>query len=208
MELANVIKMNKQPKNEDSAVDIEYCRLRHGLNINCQLEVFNYLSVNDLLQVSKSDTYFEELIMKWIIGNMLLNLELSHPSGEPEITKDLGKRMLRNNELVFETFGNDIEIFEAFGHSIRKLKVNASDYNLIPETITKYCTPAIMTEVHIKFSSSSKVKPVPMPIFTKLQRLRLESFSFNSELIVEHLKEIGVHSLDLKILHIIYKASG
>lgn len=43
------------------------CRLRHGLNENCLIEVFNYLEVRDLIQICEFDVYYQDLIEDRII---------------------------------------------------------------------------------------------------------------------------------------------
>lgn len=167
-------------KNADA--DLVNCRFFHGLNSNCQLEVLQYLSINDLLQVSKLGTYFKELISKWIIGNKLLNVDVTMDAwGKPEV-------------------------LEVFGKVIRKIRANGNDYNFILSTIIDCCTPSIMTDIQIlvTYMPSSYVVSAmkqPLPTFTNLQKLRIDN-NFGSKTMVSHLKEIAATALNLQVLKV------
>lgn len=170
------LQFDKMVENKD---DMDNCRILHGLNINCQLEVLQYLSVADLLQVSKLGSYFEEIIKKYIIGNKLLNLEVTDPCEKSEV-------------------------LEAFGKSIRKIRASGNNYTFILETIINCCSPNLMTDIQIivNYPSPFNGNVVrSLPSFTNLQKLRIDS-KYGSQNIVDQLKEIAVSALNLKILQL------
>lgn len=158
--------------------DMDNCRLRHGLNTHCQIKVIQYLTLKDLLKLCETDSYFEDIIMNWVIGRRLINLEMLYPDG-------------------------NLEMFEAFGKSFRKLRVKGNEYNFILETIIKYCSPNTLTELQIivKAPLNQEKMDVPMNLFTKLEKLRLECHH-DSELFLEHLEKIAGIALNLKILQV------
>lgn len=177
MDQSSTIQIDETVKN-----NMDNCRLLHGLNANCQLEVLQYLSVSDLLHVSKLGAYFEELIKKWVIGNKLLNLETTDLCDDLCVVKP--------------------EILETFGKSFRKVRANGSDYRFILETLTNYCTPDILTDIQITvnhFGSENTIQS--WPSFVNLQKLRLDH-KVGAENVVRQLKEIAASSLDLKVLQV------
>lgn len=157
-------------------------RFLNELNTDCHLEVLKYLSVPDLLQVSKLGPYFKEIIKKWTIRNKSLILELT------------GRY-------------DKVEHLKAFGPGLRKIRIYGSDYGLILETIMKYCTPNIMTDIEIIVNSmpvyNSKMTMKPsLPLFTNLQKLRIDDEYGVAAAMVVDLKEIAVSALDLKVLKV------
>lgn len=56
-EVLHFVTFNEKPS--EAALPKEICRLRYGLNANCLLEVFHYLSVYVLIQVCKLDIFLK-----------------------------------------------------------------------------------------------------------------------------------------------------
>lgn len=44
------------------------CRLKHGLNIDCLIYIFEYLNTDDLITVCNLDDYFKEIINNYVIS--------------------------------------------------------------------------------------------------------------------------------------------
>lgn len=182
--------LNESPVSEDmatmrSSLDTEEstCRLRNTLNEDCILNVFEFLNVTDLIQMSKVHIYFKNLITKWIIGKKVLNL--------------------RGMDQSFKQ-----EIFQTFGKSMRKFIIYETDFNHLLETIIKYCEPARLTEVEINLKQTNldvnmNNIQLSMNFMSNLYKLTLNSMSYERINSYDYfLAGIVVAALNLQILHL------
>lgn len=150
------------------------CRLRHGLNSDCLIKIFECLSVQDLMQLCKVDNYFADLITTEIIAKKLINVGV------------LDVRM-PNNRLAYNR--STIESFQMFGKFFKKIAVQGQDFNNLLHIIVEFCLPARLTEVELEFklNSTSAVEGLidqALPFFATLQTLRL--FDVSSDGIFDH----------------------
>lgn len=72
--------------------DDAYCRLRHGLNTECLMEIFEYLPVNTLLTLSAMDDYYKEIIREHVIHKKDIVFNQS-VFGYEKFFKTFGKRI-------------------------------------------------------------------------------------------------------------------
>lgn len=142
---------------------VEMCRLRHGLNENCLLNVFDYLGEFDLIRLCEMDVYYKELIMKWTVKKRLLNLR------EPN---------------------KQLELFRAFGKSIRKFKIYTCSFVSMLTTIVKHCEPGALTEIVLEINdihddvieradavdSLNRLMVIAMPFFSNLRKLHFQTY--------------------------------
>lgn len=147
---------NCSPPNKRLSDEAQICRLLDGLNDDCLLEVFGYLDVNDLLQVSKTDDYFKKLITKSLSKNIVFDLvSLGHGHTESYI----------------------VDILETFGKSIRKLKITCRDCISFLEILFKYFEPATLTEVDVTLSKwcmcNLNVVHRSTPFLSNVRKLRI-----------------------------------
>ncbi|KAG4068620.1 hypothetical protein HA402_002311 [Bradysia odoriphaga] len=137
------------------------CRLRHGLNENCLLHVFEYLGESDLKNLCSMDSYYKELILKWTIKQKRLNL----PGA------------------------NNLEWFKVFGKSMRKIKLYSGQFITTITTIMKYCEPGQLTEIDLSIQDGGgllkradvtdsllQLTLQAMPYFSNLRKLRFEAY--------------------------------
>lgn len=167
---------------------ISNCRFCHGLNTHCQLEVLKHLDVYSLLQISKLDTYYKELIAKWIIGKKLINFVVADVDGKTEI---------------IGLFGS-LDAVEEFRNTIRKIRVYGYDVILTLLTIIRNFQPNIMTDIelfigHDDFNPRTSESMSSLPLFTNLQKLHLHS-GFDD---IRHLMEITHRAPNLQVLEMI-----
>lgn len=143
------------------------CRLRHQLNSDCLIKIFEYLDVQDMIQLCKLDTYFDEIIKSQVIAKTVINLGV------------LDERM-SNNRLVLKR--STIETFELFGKFMRKLIIRGEDFHRFLSTIVKYCKPGRFTYISLSFKintgyPASNLIDQSVPFFTNLRTLRLSDIS-------------------------------
>lgn len=183
-----------KPTNKTSDTEIqleEICRLRHNLNSDCLLKIFQYLNLRDLIQLCKLDTYFYDLIASEIIAKKVIDLGV------------MDKRM-QNNRLVVRR--STIEAFEVFGKFMKKIIIRGEDFNLFLSTITTYCKPDRLTEVDLEFKLTTALSSLhlidqSMPFFVKVLKLRL--FDINSDGLYQHfLTKLSQKSTSIEILQL------
>lgn len=137
-------------KTSDAEIQLEEtCRLRHNLNSDCLLKILQYLDLQDLIQLSKLDTYFYNLIASEIIAKKVIDL------GAGYVT---------------------IEAFEMFGKFMKKIVIGGDDFNGFLAMITTYCRPNRLTEIGLKFASNTSSLHLideSMPFFLKVRKLSL-----------------------------------
>lgn len=109
--------------------------LRHVLNPDCVLEVFQYLSMIDLMQMCELDTdddaYFTHLIRERVIGSMLMDFR---PRNEKQTVWYLTKTL------------------QTFGAYIKRLSIpmRPSHFNHVLRQIITYCSPNTIKEIQFK----------------------------------------------------------
>lgn len=139
------------------------CRLRHQLNGDCLVKIFEYLNVRDMIQLCKLDSYFGELIKSQVIAKTVINLGV------------LDERMPNNRSVLKRS---TIETFELFGKFMRKIIIRGDDLHLFLSTIVKYCRPGRFTYVSLSFKLNTGLQATNLfdqsvPFFTNLRVLRL-----------------------------------
>ncbi len=110
------------------------CRLRHQLNSDCQLKVFQYLNLSDLNALCKVDEYFYDIITSQVIPKKLIVIEEQYG------------RIVNSST---------IESFKMFGKFMRKITVRGEDFGFFLNTVMQYCKPECLTEMHLEFKSNS-----------------------------------------------------
>lgn len=192
-------KSKRQRFNEPSreAKSEGMCRLRYGLNANCLLKVFDYLTPYDLVQVCKVDTYFKDLIMKWTIKKRKIHLGVLRPYAP------------HNNPKAIENADKNVEIFRTFGKSIRKFRINVNNFKLCLETIMKYCEPATLTEVEFEIHHQFKNNDVDlnilrqsMPFFSTIRKFTFDAYYGSYEIFSEFLTSVSTTASNLQNLKI------
>lgn len=166
---------------DDDTKPAVVCRLRHGLNENCLLYVFEYLDEMDLLRLCEMDPYYKELILKWTIKNKCLNLKSPN---------------------------DNLQLFETFGESMRKLRIVSSKFVVTFGTLMKYCKPGQLTEVDIDITERNgvlgradmtdalcKLTLMTMPIFSNLHKLRFHLFGVNADPVVDPVVDVYTNFL-------------
>ncbi len=128
------------------------CRLRNGLNEDCLLKVMDFLHVDDLIQMCYMDSYYKDLIMKWIVGKKTLNLR-----GMTQVRKD--------------------KILEVIGKSLKKIVIYELDFKNFLETIIKYFAQDRLTEIELglKHSMIDNFNNIhlSMPFFSNVRKFKL-----------------------------------
>lgn len=126
---------------------------------DCLLKVFGYLNMTDLVQVSKVDNSFKELITEFVVKNHVFHLVCHH---------------------LEKIHPSTVEKLETFGKSIRKVKiVGSKDAGFLLETLLKYFEPATLTEVDMNIDHIHRhnlyldVVHRSKPIFSKVRKLRI-----------------------------------
>lgn len=125
--------------NESSHVG-ETCRLRSELNVNCLLELFSFLDVEDLFQLCEVDTFFKELITKWTIKTKMIVVEFCTSHTKIDSLID------------FEKSDNDahlLKVFRTFGNSMTKFSILFDNFTVLLELIIRYCKPAATDRVGV-----------------------------------------------------------
>lgn len=172
------------------------CRLRNGLNDDCLLEIFLYLSVEDLIQLCNLDVCFEGLITSSTLKNTVV---------------DFGKgKLCDKDDLVLERRLEIIEIFkifERFGKDVRKFIINTINLPLLLDTIMRYCTPAALTEIDLTIFNGVRVDPnlmeLSMPFFSNLRKLAFRmDINALTERYTEFLTNISNTAPNLQILEL------
>lgn len=167
----------------------EMCRLRNNLNSDCLLKIFQYLNLQDLLQLSKMDTYFYDLIASEIIPKSVINLGVMD-------------ERLPNNQLVLKR--STMEMFDMFGKFMKKFVIRGDSFSLFLTTIITYCTPNRLTQVDLEFkrnTASLHLIDQSMPFFLKLCKLRL--FDIGSNGLYQHfLTKLSQESTSIEILQL------
>lgn len=161
----------------------DICRLRHGLNDDCLLNIFKYLRVQDFIQLCKLDTYFHNLIATEFIAKKVI---------------DLGVMDNRMSDDQFVTF----ESFPRFGKFLKNFVIRGYDFNLFLDAIVKYCEPARFTDVKLEFNYSFPgVNPInrSIPFFSNL--LSLSDVNSNG-LYQQFLTTLCRHGTSLEILQL------
>lgn len=108
--------------------------LRHKLNPNCLIEVFQYLCLSDLVSVCDLDTdddqFFKQLINERVIGMRWFIMDL---------------KFLSSNMYSYP------KIFRLFGKSMRKLRIRARHnyVSYILKQMIQFCAPETLQELHI-----------------------------------------------------------
>lgn len=148
--------------------------LRHILNANCLIEVFQYLEFSDLLSVcgldTETDPFFTNLINDRMIGLTLIDVDVEKSQ---ENKWPLSK------------------IFQVFGTSMRKINLPIHKYHLndILEAIVDHCAPDTLTEIHViikkyRFSGDSLMPLQPellqrsIPYLRRVRKLVMEGVIF------------------------------
>lgn len=145
----------------------ENCRLRHQLNSDCLVKIFDYLSVQDLTRLSKLDTYFYDLITSEVIAKKVIDFGV------------MDKRM-PNNRIVLQH--STIELLGLFGKFMKQIIIRGEDFHLFLSTIIQHCRPGRLTNVDMSFKINSGIPASHLvdqsvPFFTNLRRLRLSDNS-------------------------------
>lgn len=108
--------------------------LRHVLNVNCLVEVFQYLEFCDLLTVcdldTENDPFFTTLIKDHVICVKYIDFEVRHTQ---ESVWSLSR--------IFEVFGSSMKIINIPLHKNR--------LNKIMQAIVSHCTPGAITEIRM-----------------------------------------------------------
>lgn len=143
-------------KTDDNDSMLSTCRLRNGLNDDCLCEVFKFLGVYDLIQLCDLDIYFQNLIIKWVIGKKLINFTKMDPCWTTN------------------------KIFQIFGKTMRKMKIAEENtlgcFERFLTFVTQYCAIGGLTEVELRFSepiASPTIINQSMPHFANLRKLVL-----------------------------------
>lgn len=139
------------------------CRLRHGLNDNCLLHVFQYLDESDLLNLCTMDSYYKDLILKWTIKQKRLNLR------KPTV--------------------DNAQWFQTFGKSMRKIKIFSNQFVSTLATIMRTCDPGQLTEVDMAIQDGGgllkqaeatesifRLTLQAMPFFSNLRKLKFKAY--------------------------------
>lgn len=162
------------------------------LNSDCQVKLFEYLNVRDLIQLCKLDAYFYDLITSEIIAKKSIDLGV------------MDKR-LPNNQVVLKR--STIETFDMFGKFLKKFVVRGEDFNLFLATIMAYCKPDRFTDVDLKFKFDSALPSSlhrtdqSLPFFSKLRRLKLLDMSLTG--LYQHwLTKISENVTSIETLHL------
>lgn len=93
------------------------------------------------------DPFFKEIILKWTIKKTMIVLPNIRPN------KNFSIQSKNHSELI--------DIFETFGNSISKLRVDVSSVKFLLELIMLYCAPATLTDLDLGkacFYETPKVK--------------------------------------------------
>lgn len=167
------------------------CRLRHGLNSDCLIKIFECLSIQDLMQLCKLDNYFQDLITSEIIAKKRINVGV------------MDKRM-SNNRLKLKRC--TIESFEMFGKFFKKISIQGEDFNSLLHAIIKYCKPAVLTEVELEFklnstSAGESLIDQALPFFSSLHTLRLFDVSADG-IFDQFLTKISEYTTNLQVLRL------
>lgn len=169
----------KEEKEDDS---LEECRLRHGLNDDCLCLIFDYLSIYDLIQVCELDSYFEQLIAKWVIHKKLINFTKMDPCWSTN------------------------KIFQVFGKTMRKIKIaeenTLNSFDRFLNFVIKYCAPNTLSEIELRFgdpTASASTFRNSMVYFTNLKKLVLHD-SYSHVSYKEFMIYIGRTATNLKVL--------
>lgn len=179
---------SKVNSSNDTDMDTNECRLRSGLNDDCLLKIMEFLNIYDLIQLCNMDTYYKDLITKWIVGKKLLNLR-----GMTQSCKD--------------------QIFEVFGKTMRKFIIYESDFLNFLETIIKYCAPARLTEVELNLKQPMVDNvfmdldyiPLSMPILTNIRKFKLNVLRFQRySSFDDFLHALLVAATNLNYLHLFH----
>lgn len=140
--------VNGEEMSTQTTLPVEQNHLRHTLNVNCLLEVLEYLHVLDLIQLCELDTemdaFYTSLIKDHIIGKKLIDLE---PRYRKQIIWPLTKTL------------------ETFGPNVKRLKIpmRPSHFNYILRRIITHCLPDTITECQFKmFYYDSEQKETDM----------------------------------------------
>lgn len=170
-----------------AATSDESCRLRYGLNENCLLHVFEYLSVRDLIQVCKLDIYFKQLITKWTVRKRIFEVEGLLETKEPK--------------------SYDCEVFQTFGKTMRRFKLYTNYLMTFIEIIIKYCEPATLTEIDLEHCVTQEVDldvlRLSMPYFSNLRKLKFRADDNDYSWHTEFLTQISLTASNLQILILI-----
>lgn len=200
----------------ETASSEEVCVLRRKLNVNCLLEVFEYLEPSDLIKLCKMDTFFKELITRWTLKKKMIYLPFVWMHFPNQDHTWMRERLLEN-----------IEIFEVFGKSLQKLNAEYGSLQFLLKSIVQCCEPAKLTDIDwriICFSietfrlDGNLYLPVDqnlldqsMPFFSNLRKLRFdyniqdtfESNASDQEMVRNFLTKITISATNLKILKVL-----
>lgn len=131
------------------------CRLRQGLNYDCLIKIFEYLSVSDLIRLCETDIYFQNLILSHVIGRKVIDFTKSYPLWR--------KR----------------KIFEVFGKSMRKIKMDkqnaGGDFEWFLNLVIQYCSIGRLTELELVDFNLRETHNMEqaVPFFSNLRKLTL-----------------------------------
>lgn len=144
--------------NNDNHPILPMCRLRHGLNEDCLCEVFKFLDACDLMRLCDLDIYYQNLIVKWVIGKKLIDFTKMNPYWTTE------------------------RIFEIFGKSMRKIKIAEENtlgrFEQFLSFVNQYCAVGGLTEIELRFKRPNAPQAImdqSMPNFTNLRKLVLNA---------------------------------
>lgn len=144
-----------EPEDDNNSL-LATCRLRTGLNEDCLCEVFRFLGVYDLIQLCELDIYFQNLIIRDVIGIKLINFTKMDPCWTTN------------------------KIFQVFGKAMRKIKIAEENtlgcFERFLTFVTQHCAIGGLTEVELRFSepiASPAIMAKSMPYFSNLRKLVL-----------------------------------
>lgn len=168
----------------ENALSNTQCRL-HLLNHDCLLKVFEFLDINDLMQLCKTDVHFKALILdSFLIGTKVFDWR---------------------NGL---TRSSNNEILQTFGKSMKKFITNEHDFNEFLESVTKYCAPKKLTSVMINLTghmtgpdmANLHTIQLSMPYFSNLLKLSLSGYVTYINSIDEFLLALSLTAKNLQQL--------
>lgn len=114
-------KMASISASQVTQMENDCCRLKHGLNIDCLIYIFEYLNTDDLITVCNLDDYFKDIIHNYVISKHKLVFD----------ARQNGSSIESNGEL-FQSFEGKIRQISYFNtcnvtEFIRKIAIHCPD---------------------------------------------------------------------------------
>lgn len=110
------------------------CRLRNGLNVNCLVEIFQYLDTDELFTLGTMNSFYKGIINDYIMRGHLVIL-----------------RSYGNSQAMPEYLSRYSEFFEMFGKKITRISFagNAACLDGLFDFIIRYCARDQLKEIDI-----------------------------------------------------------